>query len=896
MLIKKDVFIYFYLFLCILGTQNEESSEEISNLLSETVGGVLDLFEMKKVIKDEDEVVEFPETISRNKFLSETLTHDLNTLRNTHLINNPKAGKLFAILENLEAIEINMRMAMNYEIKANRFCSVYFMEYAQLMKLEENKMINHISFMKKYIDNFKFVNYEDAGQTGLFITKELSRENDLAEDTRRMKFLLNNLGKSMVHNASEMLLKKGSFGTIYTLPDDEGSDAKKKVFKVMTFRNSFMKELIAQMDGGVPVLDMLLFVIKKKRSYFEQVVKEIDLNARINQFKIINHEEQAGNDPSTNTNGVNYYGCMNIRWKLNFVIKGLPHVFKILKDSYSQLIHTPEDVRDVRFDDLGIMLDNQAIDLSKSNETAPPDMTRQQKMISMLKFLTAMGIYQDYQFINMFERMEVDLFDDMFQKIYFLNASSLGERLDIYISLSKKLQYLHSIGFSHCDIKTSNILYNIVPEYNLFHLNHSKFRIIDFGMVQGKSRFCQGGTIGYLAPEVEYPLRLPHLSADFLNMIQTFLDADATKYSSLNFNSYDEFQDSLLVEHNIQLPEDYSDLKVFFSDASIVLPQSMEDWLTLFKHLTPLFEKLEVIHKVKYDPSPDDIDTLSKKLKVSLSPKVNISVTNREQVFSKEEIRKKLGQPRRINTNGPIKINHTMTQSIMKGQPMSPKSKDDGFVEARKEYNKRFRLRKAMLDGSIDYPADLILPLNKSDSFSLGILFNEMETALNSFSIFNSFQNIPRDEFSLEKVQSSLYEQIANTFELKTHAFMTNSIKASVQSYFKSPHDLTVSANQYSSELKLCPNNLNTTYIDLINDLRDFILRMTAFYSYNRPDINEIVVAMEDFRKRLAVMEKTNFGRKIAMVNRKIRSTTASFLKTRYNSIYKKLRRNRILI
>jgi serine/threonine protein kinase len=898
--IKKHFLIYFYFILFILATKDDESvtSEDVSEFITETSGGVLDLFEMKKVIKENEEIIEYPETISRNKFLSETLTHDLNTLRNTYLITNPKAGKLFAILENLEAIEINMRMAMHYETKANRYCSVYFMNYEELMKLEENKSINHISFMMKYIDNFKFVNYENAGNTGLFVTKELSRENDLAEDTRRMKFLLNNLGNSMVHNADQMLLKKGSFGTIYALPDDEQSEIKKKVFKVMTFRNSFMKDLIAQMDSGVPVLDMLLFVIKKKRNYFEQVVKEIDMNARINQFKVIDHKDQPGNDPSTNTNGVNYYGCMNIRWKLNFVIKGLPHVFKILRKAYSQLIETPEDVRDVRFDDLKVMLDNNEIDLSKSNAQPPEEMTRQQKMISMLKFLTAMGVYQDYQFINMFDRLDIDLFDEMFQKIYFLNASSLGERLDIYINLSKKLQYLHSIGFSHCDIKTSNILYNIIPEHNLFNLNHSRFRIIDFGMIQGRTRFCQGGTIGYLAPEVEYPLRLPHLSADFLEIIKAAPNISDAEFGSLNLSSYSEFQDSLLESFSVLIPEDYSDLKVFFSDASIIIPQSMNDWIVLFQILTPIFEKMEIIHKVEYDPSPDDIDTLSKKLKVSLKPQLNITLIKNEQVLSNEDIRKKLGQPRRINTNGPMKVDHAQAQKIMMGQPVSPRSKDDQYVQARKEYNKRFRVRRAMLDGSIDYPADLILPLNNSDTFSLGMLFNEMETVLNSFPIFDSFRDIPEADFSIETVQSALYDKITNTFKLKTHrSALTSSLKGLVKDYFKTAHDMTVSANQYSSEIKLCFGQSIKDYTSLIEDVKDFILRMTAFYSYNRPDINEVVTSMETFRQRLKVIEKTAFGSKIAMVNRKIRSTTASFLKQRYNSIYSRLlRRTRILI
>jgi serine/threonine protein kinase len=900
-MIKRLLIIYFHLIFFILAEGGSESSDDISEYFTETVGGVLDIFEIKKIIKDDEEIVEHPEAISRNKFLTDTLTHDLNSLRNTFLIDNPKAGKLFAILENLEAIEINMRMAMQYEVRANRVCSVFFMNYDELMKLDDNKQINHISFMKKYMDNFKYVNFENVEMNGLFVTKEMSREGDLAEDTRRMKFLLNNLGLSMVQKSDEMLLKKGSFGNIYALPDDEAGEHKKKVFKLMTFRNTFMKELIAKMDSGTPVLDMLLFVIKKKRSYFEQVVKEIELNARINQFKVMNHEVKEDNDPEQNVNGVNFFGCMNIRWKLNFLIKGLPHVFELLKRSYSKLIDTPEDVRDVNFYDLNAMLNQQEVDFSKSKELNLPEPERQQKMVSMLKFLTAMGIYQDYQFMSLFERMDIDLFDDMFQKIYFLNVSSLDERLDIYINLSKKLQFLDSIGYNHCDLKTSNILYNIIPEHGYFNLNHSRFRIIDFGMVQGKSRFCQGGTIGYLAPEVENPLRLPHLHSDFLNLLKATPNESGTDYSSIDFSSYALFQETLLENFNIHIPEDYSDLKVFFNDASIVLPQSMDDWLVLFNLLTPIFEKLQMIHMVHYNPSPDDIDTLSKKLKVSLKPQLNLKLIKNDQSFSKDDIRKKLGQPRRINTggSGPIKVNFNQAQAIIANNPVKAKSKDDEYVEARREYNKRFRLRRAMLDGSIDYPASLIQPLNKSDSFSLGVMFNEMETALNSNSIFNSFKNIPQEEFSLEAVKSTLYEQINNTFMLKTHrSSLTTSLKSLVRDYFKSDHDMTVSFNQYASEIKMIFSKKMTDFANLINELRDFLLKMTSFYSYDRPDISEIVSTFESFKNKLAAIQKgdVRYKNSISMVNRKIRSTAASFLKQRYNTIYTRLRRDRIVL
>lgn len=876
----------------------EEESEGALEQFSQSVGGLLDLFEVKRVTKQQEELVSHPEAISRNKFLSERLSKDMNFLRNSDLISNPEAGKLFAILENIEAIEANLRMAMHHEVKANQACSVFFMGYEELRDLPENQGANALTFITRHVDNFRHVNFEQVEGSGLFVTKELSRHGDFAEDVRQMSFVLNNMGNSMVTNAESMLLKRGSFGTIYALQDDADDEFAKKVIKVMTFRNSFMRELIAKMDAGTPVLDMLLFVVEKKRTYFEQVHKEIRLNARLNQFKVIDHTEVPGHDPASNSEAVNFFGCLNIRWKLNHLVRGLAEVFKLLKRSYSQLIATPADVRDLRIEDLSAMLQGKAVDLSRSRDPGGQEIDRKSKMLTMVHFLMALGVYQDYQYIAVLERLDIDLFDDMFQKIYFLDISSLEERLDVYINLTKKVQTLHSRGFNHCDLKMTNILYNIIPEHGFFNLNHSRFRLIDYGMVQGKTRFCQGGTIGYLSPEVEYPLRLPHFACDFMALLRASPGFDQAAFSPLLLDEYAQLQKSLLEHFGAVLPEDYVDLRIFFADVSLVLPQSADAWLELFRLLTPVFESLDVVARVNYRPTPDDVDVASKKLKVSVQPTLKLEINPRANLLSKEDIRKKLGAPVRTHTAGPIRVNHAEALQVLKGQP-ALKPKDDSFVQARRDYNRRFQLRKAMLEGSIDYPPDLIAPLNSADIFSLGILFVEIETVLNSNSIFNGFSAIAKEDFSLESVEAALGEPIKSTFALKTHrSSLTSAMRAAVEGFFKSEQDMSISFNQYSSEAKLIFSAKMKDFLKALNALRDLLLAMTAFYAQRRPGIDSVLQTLEALKKQLKAVQAgdSRYKNSISSVNRKIRSTSATFLQQRYTSIYGQLRRERLLV
>ena len=137
------------LFPIIIYSKSENSEEFIdaSEVFDQTIGGLFGMFDFKKVVKSEEEMIEHFEAVSRNKFLHETLTDDMNNLKESHYIGDQKAGKLLAILENIEAIEINMKMANNYETRANRLCSIFFSSYEKMSEMKKKKVLNIICLL-----------------------------------------------------------------------------------------------------------------------------------------------------------------------------------------------------------------------------------------------------------------------------------------------------------------------------------------------------------------------------------------------------------------------------------------------------------------------------------------------------------------------------------------------------------------------------------------------------------------------------------------------------------------------------------------------------------------------------------------------------------------------------
>jgi serine/threonine protein kinase len=587
-------------------------------------------------------------------------------------------------------------------------------------------------------------------------------------------------------------------------------------------------------------------------------------------------------------------------------VDSLPKIIAILKKSYSNQIQNSENIRDLTYSDLHNMLSGNLVDLSLDAKiTIDSEPTNEQKYNILIGTLQSMGVYENYLYVNLFERLDIDLFDDTFQKFYMLKNSSLEERLEMYINLANKLKILQDMGYSHCDIKMSNILYNIIPEHGLFHFQQSKIRVIDFGRVQNKTRFCQGGTIGYLAPEVEYSLRLPFKEEDFLVMLNQCLDALSEAHLDLSFENYSSFQVSLKDVFGVVIPEEYIDLKTFFSDVSIVKPDSIADWIVLFRLLSPVFENLDLVKKINYVPQPEDVDILSNKLQVKserkmvikFDPSSEMDLNKLKTKFSEILSKKK---PDSIQNSAAQVLGDKATQNkTIRIEIRGLKLPGANIDSPKQQYLRRFQTRRRMLEGTIDYPSLLIAPIRKSDVFSLGILFTEIETALNSNSLFKTFQEIPKENFSKDKMQQVLHEGIKRTFEIKmTRTNLQSNFIPKIKDFFKDKHDMNVSFKQYSSEFRSVHGKEMQEFLALLGDLRDLLLKMTSYYAYERPDISDVQQALGEIKGRLDAVKSKNkvYRDSINIINQRIRKTESSMLKQRYTSIYGKEGKKKFII
>ena len=75
----------------------------------------------------------------------------------------------------------------------------------------------------------------------------------------------------------------------------------------------------------------------------------------------------------------------------------------------------------------------------------------------------------------------------LLRKRYF----SIKETLNIVAQICTALSYVHNKGFVYCDLKPNNIIYR-----------QKKLTLIDFGFVKPINMLVNGGSIGYLAPEI----------------------------------------------------------------------------------------------------------------------------------------------------------------------------------------------------------------------------------------------------------------------------------------------------------------------------------------------------------------------------------------------------------
>jgi serine/threonine protein kinase len=853
--------VFLICLFCVFSVNCVEEGEDHSHdsfvsMFMNSISGLFGWFQYKKIEKSKDVPIVHPDPASSGKFLTENLRGDMMTLLHQNKISDPKAGKLLAILENIEAIEINLKMANEYEYRANKLCSLYFPKIDKILADDSNSGLSTQELLEKYVSKFSNNNFEQSDSSGLFVTKELSRNSNFEEDKKMMEFVIGNLNEVLKKDDNEHHLAAGSFSNVYTLPDDDSDiDFPKKVLKVMNFKDNYYEEMKNKVINDEPILDLILLMVRHKRSFFEQVLTEIEVNARTNNFMRVYDNDISGNDPSDNSDFVNFFGCLNIRWKLNYRENPSFKALQKIKQSYIKQIENPSNIRDLKFEDLEDIIDNEEIDLTLQGMSSSVDEVPIDYKIKVLNhFFWDLNLYEDYQFIAVFERMDLDLFDDIFQKMYFMGASSLGERLTFYSMIAKKVFMLHELGYIHCDLKSSNFLYRILPKNGSFTVVYDNFRLIDFGSVQLNSRFCKGGTLGYLAPEVENPLKVAHDDSDFIELINNM--KDFSNFHESAFENYEQFVQFLLTKFEISVPEDYLDFRTVIENGSFNRPETFHDWVQLLTQLSGVFESINMITKVDYKPQPDDLVEGSNKLVLLTENKAKFGISGKEEE----------------------------KQLLLRTQDLK-KNKQEFIVRTLK----RERLR----EGKFDYDPEVIHNLNKADTFSLGIFFNEVETALNTNSIFEMFKKVQNEDLTEEVFQKNLIDPINNTFKLKKgRNGLKDSMIEEVQEYFKDSSDMKVSYNQYSSEYKLIFGKQMNDFGNLLQELNDFIVKMVSYRAYERPSMKEVLQKFAELNEKLEKLKNQNkpYQTKINIINRKVRNTISNFIKDKYKSIYGHLR------
>jgi serine/threonine protein kinase len=807
------------------------------------------MFNIKRVQKSDDVMIENSDPMSRNKYLKENLDEELENVKvNKSKIKDQNSGKLLAILENLEAIELNLKMAQKYENSVNSLCSVYFPEIDEILSDESNMNLSPLEFISKYIPNFNHPNFKQGSTPGVFITQYLSRQNRQDEDERIVNFVVENLDEVVNKNEELHLLSNGVESKVYKLPDDTNDEeVPKKVIKKMNFKDMYYEDLKNRFLNDEPILDMILLMIKTKRQFFEEVYKEIEINAVMNHFHLIDSVYIDQRADQSNEEVVTFYGCLNIRWKKNYKRESSLKVIETIRNAYMSFVDDPTNIRDLNFEDLERIVDENSLDVSKAGEESSVDELSVEYKINVLyKFFWDTNLYEDYEYIFITERMDMDLFDDVFQKVYFLMASSLGERLKLYTTLTKHIEKLHLIGYSHCDIKVANLLYKINAENNLFNINYTNFRLIDFDNAQSLKQFCKGGAQGYLAPEIYNKLEVPFHSLDFLKMLLELSDVQQDKYSKISFENYLEFVKTLKQdEFGIIIPEDYVDFRLTIANGSFNVPSTFQNWIDLLTQLTPIFDWMNIVPKINYQPQMEDAQKASEQL---------------------------------------------MIITKLKTQKATDTPKTDQTME-RTKYHLRNLRRKALEEGTLNYEPEKIQNLNKADSFSLGLLFTEIETALNSTSIFETFKSKLDMDNSEESYMNNLINPIKTTFEMKTNLNkMPTSLEERCLPFFKSSVDMRISANHYSNEFKQAKSNVqNRTKLQgIISQLEGLIISMLSYYAYDRPDITQIRKTLEEITE--SYMELRNDKRYLRLMNAlefNIRNGSAELFKIKYKQIYK---------
>ena len=880
--------------LCEGGNNEEETDFKFEvDFDLQNMSSLIENFDEKKVVKSPELTLERSETVSRLEYIQEALNESLSLGQSQDI--SAESTALYENLKKIEAIEINLKVASKHENRINKLCSIYFEEYEALKADQRNKDLDDFEVMQKYISNIDSFNYAKAEVPGLFISQELSRDGDLVNDSRHMEFLIQSLPEVLGANKDQHLLTVGSWLHLYKLPDNPMLPESKQVVKVMEFHPFFRKEVDQMISDGLPIIDIIFFAAKYKKDYFNKLFKAVKINADLNQYKVIFNNFMTRNDPSKNEDSVSFYGCVNFKYAANF--KADHFLFSILdhlKSFYSGQIDDPEEPSELTYHTLVSMLNNQTNNTSQDF----PELSVSQKQNVLSNAFKALDISEHYVFMNVFERYDSDLFSDEFQKIYFLQINNFEIRLQMYKTLARNLLEIHRKGISHCDVKMTNLLYKIIPSLDGFYnIDYSNIRFSDFTKIKYNTRFCQGGTIGYLPPEVEHPLRLPMGENDFMDRLRNARNDIQDELESLDLGDYSKLQKSLVNVMDISIPQDYIDLRIFFDDVSIVEPDSVSDWVKLFEILSPVFTTLKLVEKIDYTPAPGDVDLPSSRLKIMKKKKKRVINFDPSSKINTEMLKSKFqkymntkpvlaGAEASVNPMQSIATPKNNKKIILEFRGLDQKPREN--QDLKRKFQKRFTSRRWMIEGSMVYPSELIAPLNKADVFSLGVLFTEIETALNSNSIFNVFSSIPLEDFSKAALESTLHRGIRDSFLAKTKGHFSVQEKQKIQDYFKNEKDMKMSLTQYYSQTKALKGKQEAEFVVILNQMRDLLINMTSYYSHDRMDLDQILELLENFDDRMKTLYHSNKGykNKMDVIQSTVKKSESNLFKLRYKQIY----------
>ena len=850
------------------------------------------------------------------KFLRIQLGNDMSRLVKKTGIGDPKAEKLMAILENLEAIQMNLDQAAEYEREANRSCSIYFHEYDALVsenEKNEKTIFTPAGFLMSKIENFRHVNFEEA-EGGLFITREMSRNDVLPEDTAMMRLV-----SEQSQAINEHFNGKGvSYNDDYMLPKDGMAPVTRKIAREMSFKRSVRAEFNLRLNRNDPILDMLLFLSQNKRSFFKKVFNEIYLNSKLNLFKVFAHENIASNNPEANVDSARFFGCLNIRNKFNYKRNMMHNALKNLKKAYERKLREPSDIRDLRYRDLVDAYQGRVPDISLATEVEQS--TSQSKVKILVGAALSMGVYHDYRFVFVFERLDLDFYSPVFQKVFMMYETSLGKRVDLYETLLSKVSYIHSQGVHHCDLRPENFQYKITHVYQRFLIMKKDYRLVNFSLATEKSNFCKQGVLGYLSPENVWPIRLPPMAGHFLSYLGEFEQvSDLVNQNKMSLMGYGMFRDSIKSLHGVVLPAEYIDLRIFFDTATLPRPETYEEWIKLFKHLEPIFTELELHIEVPSIALEDEkqmmeasellfnATRLDKNTKLLQNIRYSRAMINNAMINNKNESRgisvlptgmpfsprKKsvnndfgmgrgsmvLANPELLRTmpkmpthrrnktqNGPIRaMNFKVADNNGNMVLLTEKIAQMNEVNKQKELNKqiyarRIALRKRMKVGVQIYNPAYLKVFQRDDVFALGVMLSEMETFLNHKSSKELYKNLTLEARNVNKstVKIALYDTITRVFDLKklTSSPQSHDL-ANVDVYFDTSSDAQISANQYSEETRIVSDPGEFQVI--LTRLRDLILKMVSFFPWDRPELSEALSEMRLIKQNLLELRGDDF-------------------------------------